>query len=81
MKILLIGLLTVMTSSASFAADDTSVVDLRDTPSTSTPAPEQNKDTSTVDLSNKQSDVVHSPSLENTTPAGQAPGGPIEQSK
>ncbi len=77
MKILLIGLLIAMTSSASFAADDAPVVDLRDTPST--PAPEEKKDTSTVDLSDKQSDVVHSPSLENTTPAGQAPGGPIEQ--
>jgi hypothetical protein len=77
MKILLIGLLIVMTSSVTFAADDTSVVDLRDTPST--PAPEENKDTTTVDLSDKPSDVVHSPSLENTTPAGQAPGGPIEK--
>ncbi|MBL6985607.1 MAG: hypothetical protein ISR72_00975 [Methylobacter sp.] len=76
MKILLIGLLFVITSSATFAADDTSVVDLRDTPST--PAPEENSNTSTVDLSDKQSDVVYSPSLENTTPAGQAPGGPVE---
>lgn len=76
MKVLLIGLLVVMTSLPCFAADDTSVVDLRDTPST--PAPEESKDTTTVDLSDKKSDVVYSPSLENTTPAGQAPGGPIE---
>lgn len=76
MKILLIGLLVAMTSLPSFAADDTSVVDLSD--NTSSPAPAENKDTSTVDLSDKQSDAVYSPSLENTTPAGQAPGGPIE---
>lgn len=39
-----------------------------------------NQDTSTVDLSDKDTDQpVQSPSLENTTPAGQAPGGPISQ--
>ncbi|HEY8037054.1 MAG TPA: hypothetical protein VIF37_15845 [Methylobacter sp.] len=76
MKILLIGLLVAMTSLSSFASDDTSVVDLRD--DTSSSVPTENQDTSTVDLSDKQSDTVYSPSLENTTPAGQAPGGPIE---
>jgi hypothetical protein len=36
-------------------------------------------DTSTVDLSDKNTDQpVQSPSSENTTPAGMAPGGPIE---
>jgi hypothetical protein len=39
----------------------------------------QGSDTSTVDLSDKDTDApVQSPSFENTTPAGQAPGGPIE---
>ncbi|MDO9267884.1 MAG: hypothetical protein Q7T96_02100 [Methylobacter sp.] len=76
MKILLTGLLVAMTSFSSFAADDTSVVDLSN--NKSSPAPAENQNTSTVDLSDKKSDTVYSPSLENTTPAGQAPGGPIE---
>ncbi len=38
-----------------------------------------NSDTSTVDLSDRDTDApVQSPSFENTTPAGQAPGQPIE---
>ena len=76
MKKLLLGLLALAATFPVFAAEDTSVVDLRDDPSVSTPV--ENDDTSTVDLSDKESDVVNSPSLENTTPAGQAPGGPIE---
>lgn len=44
-----------------------------------TPA-SSNQDTSTVDLSDKDTDQpVQSPSFENTTPAGQAPGGPVSQ--
>lgn len=36
-------------------------------------------DTSVVDLTGLDTDQpVQSPSFENTTPAGQAPGGPIE---
>ncbi len=35
-------------------------------------------ETNTVDLSDKSDDTVYSPSLGNTTPAGQAPGQPIE---
>lgn len=36
-------------------------------------------DTTVVDLSDVNTDQpVQSPSFENTTPAGQAPGGPIE---
>lgn len=35
-------------------------------------------DTNTVDLSDTTSDTVYSPSFSNTTPAGQAPGQPIE---
>jgi hypothetical protein len=39
-----------------------------------------NQDTSVVDLSDKNTDEpTWSPSFDNTTPAGQAPGGPIEE--
>lgn len=61
-------LLTCATSAyAASAGQDTQ-------PQQSTP----NQDTSVVDLSDVDTDQpVQSPSFENTTPAGQAPGGPI----
>ncbi len=53
------------------------LVNVVDDSSSSSSTP--NQDTSVVDLSDKNTDApVQSPSFENTTPAGQAPGGPIE---
>jgi hypothetical protein len=77
MKILLIGLLAAVASFSSFAADDTSVVDLSDKTSDTVYSPSLENTTSTTQTP-ASSDTVYSPSLENTTPAGQAPGGPIE---
>lgn len=70
---LLIAMLFVLSlNGLSWAQDDTSVVDLSDRESDVPSIPEE-------DEVIEEEDVVYSPSLENTTPAGWAPGGPIEE--
>ncbi len=68
---LIIAVFTLGFAVSGFSQDDTSVVDLRDRGSDTPSIP-------SMDEPSDSSDVVYSPSLENETPAGWAPGGPVE---
>ncbi len=52
----------------------------QDSSSSSSSDSSSNQDTSVVDLSDKDTDqATWSPSFENETPSGSAPGGPVEE--